>query len=331
LDPLDRILEYERAYYEARDRLVEEYSRFKPILHEDLLNPVHVVVIVGTDGIFVRHLPATEQSYRGYYFRGDRAELSRRFAPSIDFSPRGPCTLARVTAVTPGRSVYIHKLEYFGSEGLEQYTKTLAHAKAESEVLASVVGALLEIEADSEQQREQKAAEALEAVIEDYLALLASDPNEEKVQVFLGDNPILISSFAEVFPKRRLGAEHVTDFVCRLGDGEYELVELERPDAGLFTKAGNPHSDLTHGIRQLEDWLDWVSEHLSYARNSLPGIFEPRARLIIGRSSQLSVPQRNALRRKNAELKRIQIVTFDDLTETARGLLKRLKAMEPGG
>jgi hypothetical protein len=331
VNSLDRILEYERAYYEARDRVVEECSHFKPIFPEYLLASFHVVVIQGTDAIFVRHVPATQQSYKGYYFNGGRAELSRRFAPSVEFSSMGPCALARVTAVTNGRSVYIHKLEYFGSEDLEQYNQTLARAKAESEVLAFVVGALLEIESDLDpQERETRTAQALEALIDDYLAMLASDPNEERVQSFLNDNPILLSSSAEVVPKHRLGAEHVTDFVLCSGDAEYELVELERPNARLFTKAGDPHRDLTHGIRQLEDWLQWVSENLPYARTSLPGISEPKARLIIGRSSQLSAQHRNALRRRNAELNRIQIVTFDDLAETARGLLKRLKALEQG-
>ena len=68
----------------------------------------------------------------------------------------------------------------------------------------------------------------------------------------------------------------MTDFVLERDEQEYVLIEIERPDFPLFTRHGDPTAKLTHAQRQVEDWLDWISDNKDYAqRHILPGISEP--------------------------------------------------------
>ena len=90
---------------------------------------------------------------------------------------------------------------------------------------------------------------------------------ESDIQRFLEAHPLFLTqqisggSGAWVIPQKRLGAEHVTDFMIgRKASGglEWYAVELERPKAKMFTKTGNPSADLTHALRQISDWRVWL-------------------------------------------------------------------------
>ena len=120
--------------------------------------------------------------------------------------------------------------------------------------------------------------------IAEFRALLDSNPAEEDLQRYLNTHRILLAPSARsVIAKHRLGSEFVTDFVIDLGNGEYEFVELEPSTVPLFTKAGDPTKFVTHAQRQVEDWREWVQTNLQYARHQLPGLSDPRCRIIIGR------------------------------------------------
>lgn len=124
-----------------------------------------------------------------------------------------------------------------------------------------------------------------------------------------------------VIPQKRLGSEHVTDFLVgeRLSPGFYWLaVELESPKVRMFTKAGNPSRYLIHAIRQVQDWRGWLESNLSYARtprlenglglidiaSQLPGL------VVIGRRAETSETT-NRLRRQMMAENRIEIRSYD--------------------
>jgi hypothetical protein len=147
---------------------------------------------------------------------------------------------------------------------------------------------------------------------------------EEELQTFLRDNPGLLDLRAvRVIPKVKLGAEYVTDFVVQLPGDEYLLVEIERASHALYTQANNPTAQLTHAMQQVEDWLEWAYDNLTYLRSQFPGIHEPRGLVVIGRGSTLTEKSRRALRRRNV-MSRIQVITYDELLEGVRRIAANL-------
>jgi hypothetical protein len=64
---------------------------------------------------------------------------------------------------------------------------------------------------------------------------------------------------AWVKPKQRLGSEYEMDFLIaqqRSSGLIFYAVELEPPQAILFTKKGDPPAALTHAFRQISDWRE---------------------------------------------------------------------------
>lgn len=90
----------------------------------------------------------------------------------------------------------------------------------------------------------------------------------------------------------------------------------------MFTKTGDPSRQLTHAIRQIQDWRAWVASNQAYASRTrrdnglglqdispnLPGL------ILIGRR-QATDPGTNTLRRQMMADLRIEIRTFDSLLD----------------
>jgi hypothetical protein len=82
--------------------------------------------------------------------------------------------------------------------------------------------------------------------------------DERDMQRFLEDHPRMLiqqagwGSGAWVIPQKRLGSEHVTDFLIvqeASGGFVWYAVELERPQAKVFNKNGDPSAALNHALR----------------------------------------------------------------------------------
>jgi hypothetical protein len=203
------------------------------------------------------------------------------------------------------------------------WTSEAARKEAHSDVAQSLAARLMNIP----EKDVPDAPDKLGATLRAFEELLDRNPREEDVQVFLANNPVVIEPTAvAIHPKVKLGTEYVTDFVIQLGEGEYVLVEIEPPGSTLYTLAGNPSAHLNHAQKQVEDWREWVSENISYARQSLPGITEPYGRVIMGRRASLTQRTAKALRRRNQELHHLKIETFDDLISRVRLMLGNIQS-----
>jgi hypothetical protein len=202
-----------------------------------------------------------------------------------------------------------------------KWTSQAAKTDAHHEVASMLTALLMEIPAP-------EAAEApnrLRAVLTAFETLLDGDPPEEEVQQFLSENYVLVDPTAlSITPKMKLGSEYVTDFVVERSEGDYELVEIEPPSERLFTNAGDPMARLSHAQKQVEDWREWVAENIAYARTKMPGVTEPRGRVVMGRRSQLTQATAKALRRRNQELHHITVETFDDLVSRVRRTIQNI-------
>ena len=159
--------------------------------------------------------------------------------------------------------------------------------------------------------------------------------NERPVQRFLEENPLALVQHMKgghgryVIPQKRLGAEHVTDFMIgqkHSGGFEWEAVELESPRARMFTSKGDPTSQLTHAIRQIQDWRAWLRRNQDYAARprsesglgltdigpELPGF------ILIGRRQEIP-DDTNDRRRQMVNDLNIRIHSYDFLLAWMRG------------
>ena len=99
---------------------------------------------------------------------------------------------------------------------------------------------------------------ALETIANDFSKLINDDNlSEEDYQKFIESNPIIFSIFSPKLLKFKspIGSKFKTDFVILNSMNELLLIEIEKPTTKLFKKDGTQHSELTHALDQVENWL----------------------------------------------------------------------------
>jgi hypothetical protein len=166
---------------------------------------------------------------------------------------------------------------------------------------------------------------------------------EREWQNFFEGIPILLLQYMHgghgrwVIPQKALGAEYKPDFIIgeKDSDGFYwQAVELESHNAKCFTKKGDYTKELTHAIKQVEDWRSWIRDNIDYARREknqnglgltdivadLPGL------IIIGRRKDL-LNENKYKRRDIGNRLNIKIHTYDWLYEQASGRLQDLRRL----
>ncbi len=103
-----------------------------------------------------------------------------------------------------------------------------------------------------------------------FINLLNEEKNEEEYQQFLEHNSKLIPTGAFklnhgvhmslIFSKMPIGSMYKSDFfLISKSSAEWNLIfiELEKPNANLFTKEGRYAQDLNAGIKQINDWKSY--------------------------------------------------------------------------
>ena len=161
----------------------------------------------------------------------------------------------------------------------------------------------------------------------DFEKCLSSAKSENELQKYLSSNPYVLAVQLGgghgrwVIPKKRLGAEHVPDFMVAEKSSvgfEWYAVELESPHVKMFTKSGNPTHQLTHAIRQIQDWRVWLEHNRNYAsrprKESGLGLTDITANvdalILIGRQADINDSSNN-LRRRMIKETRIKIHSYD--------------------
>lgn len=162
--------------------------------------------------------------------------------------------------------------------------------------------------------------------------LLAKEGVEEEVKQFLKSEAsrfIFGLPCVRVRTEHELGDDFVADFVLEYPAARYVFVEIENVSHRLYKKKGDPTAALTHARQQVENWQQWVEEHNSYAQKKLPGCTSPEGLVIIGRRSTLTDEDAKRLERSNINSRgQLRIITYDDLLESARLVIRNLEASE---
>ena len=162
--------------------------------------------------------------------------------------------------------------------------------------------------------------------------LIKAKASENELQKHLETYPFILSQqFAHchhVFPKVALGSQYETDFMCLdipSSGKEWIGVELESSQKNVITKLGRKTANLEHAIQQIRDWRSWITDNLSYARQSKEqnglGLVDitPRffGHVIIGRRKNYN-QKFNELRRQLIRDELITIRSWDGIAEWAR-------------
>ena len=163
-------------------------------------------------------------------------------------------------------------------------------------------------------------------LIQTARGLIASASKEEDVQVFLKAHPELIyPEFIECYPKFKLGDDFVTDFVFLIQDfngPHYVFVELEWPGKNILIDGGQFSAPFSQAKDQLNNWERWLTHHLSYAKEKLPGLFRPTFHLIMGRGEGLDATSREKVQLEFQGTSK-KFSTYDDVLDRFELMAKR--------
>jgi Domain of unknown function (DUF4263) len=105
---------------------------------------------------------------------------------------------------------------------------------------------------------------SIESLRVEFVNLLNSDPLEESLQKFIEGNPILLHQFTPVRLsfKPAILTRFNADFAVVTPEKELVLIEIERAGTRLLKSDGGQHSELTHAIDQVHNWLGVTRDHL---------------------------------------------------------------------
>jgi Domain of unknown function (DUF4263) len=173
--------------------------------------------------------------------------------------------------------------------------------------------------------------EQLQKKIEELKKLLETEVNEEKLQIFLKQNPFLLKPSSELIPKQKLGEDFVTDFVLLniLDQGPcYTFVELEKSSYPILTKGGVLTTYSSHAIKQTRDWDIWLEKNKAYLQNKLSGFESPEFLIVIGRTEGMDDSDKAYIRSYNREYKKLRIMSYDDVIAQTEEFIQSAKKYE---
>jgi hypothetical protein len=143
--------------------------------------------------------------------------------------------------------------------------------------------------------------------------------SEENVHQYLARHPYILEPFyASIWSKVSLGESLIADFLIRLMDDSYIVVEIEKPSDAIISKNGDLSAKTTHAIRQVLEYRDWIASNELYARKRFDNIWRPTGLVVIGMESNLTPTQAARLKQENESRHgMVKVVGFDWLYHRA--------------
>lgn len=159
-----------------------------------------------------------------------------------------------------------------------------------------------------------------------FCRLLGRDSTLEKdLQNFIKHNPeIFDSHFGRMHMEVPIG-NFRADMVLQYEQSHRRvlLVELERHVDQIFTKDNRLRSKVTHASQQVEDWIGEIRSGKNNIPDWLKREYVVEGAVVIGRSKNLTVSQKDTLRVINTN-RIVKIMTYDDLLEQMMRLISIL-------
>lgn len=339
-----------KEYWKTQDKLIQEYKQtalglggihnFDEIFPTGLSNQI----LLFTDGIIFirqkleesRHLKTIIFNFNLDYWLKDGLKIPQNDLilglPAILMGP-GASLILNNCSINEFHIDYLH----FSSFLYDKMELRPGAIKAIIDFRISILGMILQsgsaFFAPKVEQiiQTDNILDRLQQKVNELKVLLEAEVNEEKLQIFLKENPFLLKPSSELIPKQKLGEDFVTDFVLLniLDQGPcYTLVELEKASYSILTKEGVLSSNVSHAIKQTRDWDIWLENNKAYLQNKLPGFESPEYLIVIGRTQLMNDNEKAYLRSYNREYKKLKIMSYDDIIAQTEEFIKSAKHPE---
>jgi hypothetical protein len=170
----------------------------------------------------------------------------------------------------------------------------------------------------------------LVATLSNFKELIENDrTSEPDMQRFFENNWFfLVMNAKRVFPKFNMGGEKIPDFIVETTDYKYRIIEIESPNAELYTSESPPRParKLREADTQVKSYLSYAHENILHLRQKLPFLSGETIEglIVIGNSSILSAEQRKRLDQDRAYGKDYDIITYDQLYQSISNFLETL-------
>jgi hypothetical protein len=150
---------------------------------------------------------------------------------------------------------------------------------------------------------------------------------EEEILKFLLNHPFMLSlDIEQLLYKPKLSEEYIPDFIIKTSKKRFLVVEVEHPQARLFTKQMYETKELRKARTQMENYLSFIRNNILYLKSKYPelSVENLQGLIVIGLDSTLTEEEKQRLSQLNYTLKDYQVKTFDELAEVLVIFLKNL-------
>ncbi len=153
---------------------------------------------------------------------------------------------------------------------------------------------------------------------------------ESEYQRYLEEHYWILGSEYSEMLERGLTWKGTQDFnMRRTADAHLEVIEIKTPEVVLFKQERGRYiekKEVVNAINQVDDYQKRVEDNWKALSGTYPDLRldKVRGKVIIGRSNKHSAEEIMALRRLNARLHGIEVITFDQLIGNAERMLKIL-------
>jgi hemerythrin-like domain-containing protein len=124
--------------------------------------------------------------------------------------------------------------------------------------------------------------------------------------------------------KPKLSEEYIPDFIIKTSKRKFLVMEIEHPQARLFTKQMDETKELRKARTQMERYLSFIRNNILYLRTKYPELSVENLQGVIVIGSTLTEEEKQRLNQLNYTLKDYQVKTFDELAEVLVTFLKNL-------
>jgi hypothetical protein len=185
----------------------------------------------------------------------------------------------------------------------------------------------------------------LDEIITGFERLLANAPDgvEEVFHEYLARYPIILDLYASEavskprleYPGQRQEGEKAyvePDFVLRLPELRYRLIELERPRTPILKKSGEGRAETSHAAFQVAEWRSFIESHADTLQERFPHMVASSVEtlLVLGRDHETAGSADSfatTMSTVRAQYGADEILTYDGLIRRARQALISLQAL----
>ena len=146
------------------------------------------------------------------------------------------------------------------------------------------------------------------------------------------------ANYRQPFPKEKVGFDSIPDFLFATLDGFLDFLEIKLPQHNIIVSSNShtgayrwsPEANEAIGqsiqyLSEIEKYQYQIAERIQQNYEVNLSTIKPRAIILIGVSDDWKLQERTALRKLNNSLHGIEIITYTDLFERGKHMVKIFK------